>query len=112
MHSVSVGLDYPGVGPEHALWKETGRVQYTTRSDQEAIDATIALSRAEGIIPALESAHAVAEAMALARQMPPEQTILINLSGRGDKDCNEIAEILRRQGRLDEGSGPAGREGA
>ncbi len=95
VHSVSAGLDYPGVGPEHAYWKDTGRVKYTTCSDEEALDAVVALSRAEGIIPALESAHAVAEAMKLAPKMKPDRIILINLSGRGDKDCNEIADILR-----------------
>ncbi len=97
VHSVSAGLDYPGVGPEHAYWKDTGRVRYTTCSDDEALDAVVALSRAEGIIPALESAHAVAEAMKIAPKMKPEQIILVNLSGRGDKDCNEIAEILKRR---------------
>jgi tryptophan synthase beta chain len=99
VHSVSAGLDYPGVGPEHSYWKETGRVRYTSCSDEEALEATLALSRAEGIIPALESAHAVAEAMKLAPEMPPERIILINLSGRGDKDVNEIAEILKRRGK-------------
>jgi tryptophan synthase beta chain len=97
VHSVSAGLDYPGVGPEHAYWMETGRVSYTTCSDEEAIDATCLLSRTEGIIPALESAHAVHEAVNLAREMKPGQIVLINLSGRGDKDCNEIAEILKRR---------------
>ncbi|MCD4699462.1 MAG: tryptophan synthase subunit beta [Phycisphaerae bacterium] len=97
VHSVSAGLDYPGVGPEHAHWKDTGRVKYTTCSDEEALDAVVVLSRAEGIIPALESAHAVVEAMKLAAKMKPEQIILINLSGRGDKDCNEIADILKRR---------------
>ena len=97
VHSISAGLDYPGVGPEHSYWKETHRVSYTTCSDEEAIDATIALSRGEGIIPALESAHAVAEAMKLAPKMNKDQIVLINLSGRGDKDCNEIAEILKRR---------------
>jgi len=98
VHSISAGLDYPGVGPEHSYWKETGRVRYTSCSDDEALDATMALSRAEGIIPALESAHAVAEAMKLASKMGKDKIILINLSGRGDKDCNEIAEILKRRG--------------
>jgi tryptophan synthase beta chain len=99
VHSVSAGLDYPGVGPEHSYWKETGRVRYTTAGDDEALDATMALSRAEGIIPALESAHAVCEAMKLAPKMGKDKIILINLSGRGDKDCNEIAEILKRRGK-------------
>ena len=97
VHSISAGLDYPGVGPEHSYWKDSQRVRYTSCSDDEAIDATIALSRTEGIIPALESAHAVSEAMKLAPKMKKDQIILINLSGRGDKDCNEIAEILKRR---------------
>ncbi len=97
VHSVSAGLDYPGVGPEHAYWKDSGRVRYTTCSDDEALDAVCLLSRTEGIIPALESAHAVAEAIRIAAEMKPEQIILINLSGRGDKDCNEIADILKRR---------------
>jgi len=100
VHSVSAGLDYPGVGPEHSYWKDTGRVRYTACSDDEAIDALMTLSRTEGIIAALESTHAVAEAIKLAKTMPPEKIILINLSGRGDKDCNEIAEILRRRGEM------------
>jgi len=99
VHSVSAGLDYPGVGPEHAYWKEAGRVRYTSRSDDEAIDALLTLSRSEGIIPALESAHAVAEAIQIAPKMRTDQVVLVNLSGRGDKDCNEIQEILRRTGR-------------
>ncbi len=97
VHSVSAGLDYPGVGPEHARWKETGRVRYTTCTDEEAIDALITLSRTEGIIPALESSHAVAEAIKLAPKMSRDEIVLINLSGRGDKDCNEIQEILRKR---------------
>jgi len=97
VHSVSAGLDYPGVGPQHSYWKETGRVRYTTCSDEEAIDAVLALSRTEGIIPALESAHAVAEAIKIARRLTGGQIILVNLSGRGDKDCNEIEQILKRR---------------
>jgi len=99
VHSVSAGLDYPGVGPEHAFWKETGRVQYTSITDDEALDAVVSLSRSEGIIPALESAHAVASAMKLAPTLSSDQIVLINLSGRGDKDCNEIASILDRKGK-------------
>jgi len=99
VHSVSAGLDYPGVGPEHAHWMETGRVTYTTCSDDEAVEATCLLARTEGIIPALESAHAVHEAVRLARTMKPDEIVLVNLSGRGDKDCNEIAEILKRRQR-------------
>jgi tryptophan synthase beta chain len=97
VHSVSAGLDYPGVGPEHAYWKETNRVQYTFCTDDDAIDALITLSRTEGIIPALESAHAVAEAMKVAAKMNQDAIVLVNLSGRGDKDCNEIQEILTRR---------------
>ena len=97
VHSVSAGLDYPGVGPEHAYWKDTGRVTYTTCSDDEALDALVALSKAEGIIPALESAHAVAEGMKTAATLRSDQIVLVNLSGRGDKDCNEIGQILERR---------------
>ncbi|MHC4985273.1 MAG: tryptophan synthase subunit beta [Planctomycetota bacterium] len=99
VHSISAGLDYPGVGPQHSHWKDTGRVRYTTASDTEALDALVALARAEGIIAALESAHAVAEAMKIAPTMNADDIVLINLSGRGDKDCNEIAEILARHGK-------------
>ncbi|MFP4355833.1 MAG: tryptophan synthase subunit beta [Phycisphaerae bacterium] len=98
VHSVSAGLDYPGVGPEHSYWKDTGRVRYTTCSDNEALDAVIALSRSEGIIPAMESAHAVSEAMKLAAKLGKDKIVLVNLSGRGDKDCNEIAAILEARG--------------
>ena len=98
VHSVSAGLDYPGVGPEHSNWKESGRVRYTSCSDDEALDALIELSRTEGIIPAMESSHAVAEALKIAPQLENDRIVLINLSGRGDKDCNEIQEILRRRG--------------
>jgi len=99
VHSIAAGLDYPGVGPEHSYWKETGRVRYTSCTDDEALDATLTLSRAEGIIPALESAHAVAEVVKTAPAMDKDKIILINLSGRGDKDVNEIAELLKRRGR-------------
>jgi tryptophan synthase beta chain len=99
VHSVSAGLDYPGVGPEHSYWKDTGRVQYTTCSDDEAIDALVLLSRTEGIIPALESSHAVSQAVKMAKEMPKDKIILVCLSGRGDKDANEVAEILKRKGR-------------
>jgi len=94
VHSVSAGLDYPGVGPEHSLWKETGRVTYTSATDREALDAFGLLSRLEGIIPALESAHAVAHAVTLAPRMKADEILVICLSGRGDKDCVEVAEKL------------------
>ena len=97
VHSASAGLDYPGVGPEHAMWKETKRVQYTSCSDDQAIDALIKLSRTEGIIPALESSHAVAVALEIAPTLSKDKIVLVNLSGRGDKDCNEIQEILARR---------------
>jgi len=96
VHSVSAGLDYPGVGPEHAYWKQTGRVEYTQASDREALEAFEFLSRMEGIIPALEPAHAIAWAMKLAPTLPKDQVMVINLSGRGDKDCVEAARLLGR----------------
>jgi tryptophan synthase beta chain len=92
-HSVSAGLDYPGVGPEHAWLKDIGRVNYVIATDDEALDAFHQLTRIEGIIPALESSHAVSYGMKLAATMKPEQRIIINLSGRGDKDINTIANI-------------------
>jgi tryptophan synthase beta chain len=92
-HSVSAGLDYPGVGPEHAWLKDTGRAQYLGVTDREALDAFHLLARSEGILAALESSHAVALALKLARDMRPDQTVLVNLSGRGDKDVNTIARI-------------------
>ena len=92
-HSVSAGLDYPGVGPEHAWLKDIGRVNYVAATDSEALEAFHTLTRAEGIIPALESSHAVAYGVKLAATMKPEQRIIINLSGRGDKDINTIADI-------------------
>jgi tryptophan synthase beta chain len=97
VHSVSAGLDYPGVGPEHAYWHDTGRVEYVNVDDRAALDAFLLLSETEGIIPALESAHAVAHAAQLAPQMDRNQLIVINLSGRGDKDVVEVARILDRK---------------
>ena len=91
VYSVASGLDYPGVGPEHCMLDAKGRVTYVDANDKETIDAFYALSRLEGIIPALESAHAVAYAMKLAKEKP-RQTILINLSGRGDKDIDFVVE--------------------
>lgn len=93
VHSVSAGLDYPGVGPEHAHWHTSGRVEYTAATDREALDAFELLSRLEGIIPALEPAHAVAEALKIAPTLPRERVVVINLSGRGDKDCVEVARL-------------------
>lgn len=93
-HSISAGLDYPGVGPEHGFLFETGRVTYTGISDQEAVNAFQLLSQQEGIIPALESSHAIAYAILLAKEMQPEQIIIVNLSGRGDKDLNTVKKYL------------------
>ena len=92
-HSISAGLDYPGVGPEHAWLKDTGRAEYVGITDQEALEAFHYLCRTEGIIPALESSHAVAYAMKLAKTMRPDQHILVNLSGRGDKDIGTVADL-------------------
>ncbi|MEE4292685.1 MAG: tryptophan synthase subunit beta [Xanthomonadales bacterium] len=92
-HSVSAGLDYPGVGPEHAWLKDTGRAQYVGVTDKEAMEGFHALNRCEGILPALESSHAIAYAMKLAAGMRPDQIVLVNLSGRGDKDVQTVAEL-------------------
>ncbi len=92
-HSISAGLDYPGVGPEHAYLKDTGRAEYVGITDDEALAAFHRLCRTEGIIPALESSHAVAYAMKLAATMRPDQHLLVNLSGRGDKDIGTVADL-------------------
>jgi tryptophan synthase beta chain len=92
-HSISAGLDYPGVGPEHAYLKDIGRAEYVGITDTEALEAFHRLCRTEGIIPALESSHAVAYAMKLAATMRPDQHLLINLSGRGDKDIGTVADL-------------------
>lgn len=92
VYSVASGLDYPGVGPQHSLLHDLGRVKYVTASDTEAIQAFFDLSRTEGIIPAIESAHAMAYAAKLAKELPSDQTILVNLSGRGDKDIDFVVE--------------------
>jgi len=97
-HSVSAGLDYASVGPEHAMLHDSGRATYVSCSDEDALKATIALSRTEGILPALESAHAVAEAIRLAATMSTDQIIMINLSGRGDKDMGILARELDLKG--------------
>lgn len=94
-HSVSAGLDYPSVGPEHAYLYDTGRVEYTSACDAEALAAFRMLSKLEGIIPALESAHAVAHALQVARLMSKNQIVIINLSGRGDKDVSTVAELVK-----------------
>lgn len=93
-HSISAGLDYAAVGPEHAFLHDAGRTEYTEASDNEALEAFHLLSRLEGIMPALESAHAVAEAIKLAPQLDPDAIIIVNLSGRGDKDVHTVAEAM------------------
>lgn len=94
VYSIASGLDYPGVGPQHSYLKDIERVQYEAIDDKECLEAFMTLSRLEGIIPALESAHAVAHAMKLAKELSADQTILINLSGRGDKDADFVADYL------------------
>jgi tryptophan synthase beta chain len=93
-YSISAGLDYPGVGPEHSFLKDSGRAEYVAITDQEAVDAFVLLSRTEGIIPALESAHAVAHARTLAPQLGKDAILIVNVSGRGDKDVQQIEEYL------------------
>jgi tryptophan synthase beta chain len=94
VHSISAGLDYPGVGPEHSYWKDTGRVRYTVATDDEALEAFCELSRLEGVIPALESSHALVEGKKLARKLGRRKILIVNLSGRGDKDVEEVARLL------------------
>jgi tryptophan synthase beta chain len=93
-HSISAGLDYPGIGPEHAWLYETGRAKYLSATDQEALDAFQLLSKLEGIIPALEPAHALARVADLAPKKPKDHLMVVNLSGRGDKDIFSVAEHL------------------
>jgi tryptophan synthase beta chain len=93
-HSISAGLDYPSIGPEHAFLHDEGRVEYTSVSDDEALQAFQTLSKLEGIIPALESAHAVAHALKVAREMKTEEILIVNLSGRGDKDVDTVRSKL------------------
>ncbi len=97
VHSVSAGLDYPGVGPEHSYWKDTGRAQYIFANDREALEAFDALAKTEGILPALESSHAVAKAMQMATEMGRDEVVVVCLSGRGDKDAAEIARLRGEQ---------------
>ena len=92
-HSISAGLDYPGVGPEHSWLKDLHRAEYTVVTDEEALAAFRTLTRSEGIIPALESSHAVAHALKLAPTLPSEHAMVVNLSGRGDKDLHTVAAI-------------------
>lgn len=101
-HSISAGLDYPSIGPEHAFLHDLGRVEYVTASDNEALQAFQELSQLEGIIPALESAHAVAYAIPLARELGSDRIMIVNLSGRGDKDVQTVAEVLSKESTWDE----------
>ncbi len=94
VHSISAGLDYPGVGPEHAWWHDSGRAGYTSVTDAQALEAFTTLTRCEGIIPALESSHAVAHAMTVAADMKGDEVVVVNLSGRGDKDLDEAIRLL------------------
>jgi tryptophan synthase beta chain len=101
-HSISAGLDYPAVGPEHAWLRDSGRARYVAVTDEQALDAFVWLSRTEGIIPALESAHAIAHVRVLAPTLAPEAIVVVNLSGRGDKDVPTVRRILaEREGRGD-----------
>jgi tryptophan synthase beta chain len=93
VHSISAGLDYPGVGPEHSYWKDSGRVRYTTATDEEALEAFSLCARLEGILPALETAHALVEGLKQAARRPRSENIVICFSGRGDKDCWEVARL-------------------
>ena len=97
VHSISAGLDYPGVGPEHSYWKDAGRVQYTNAGDAQALAAFQTLARSEGILPALESSHALAKAIELAPTRPASDVIVVCLSGRGDKDAQEIARLMKEE---------------
>ncbi|NOJ28209.1 MAG: tryptophan synthase subunit beta [Nitrososphaera sp.] len=98
-HSVSAGLDYPGVGPEHSMLKDVKRAEYVSCTDDEAIDAFVALSRLEGIIPALESSHAISHAVKMAKEMDRDEIIIVTLSGRGDKDVQVVQEYLAKRGK-------------
>ena len=106
-HSISAGLDYPGVGPEHSLLKDSGRVRYASISDAEALDAFMSLSRREGIIPALESAHAVSFSIQQAAGMDEDAIILVNLSGRGDKDLETVLKRPEIADRIEAERGDA-----
>lgn len=97
VHSVSAGLDYPGVGPEHSYWKETGRVKYVNILDGEALSAFSTMAKTEGILPAIETSHAIAYAMKAAAKRGPEEVIVVCLSGRGDKDVNEVARLAGQE---------------
>ncbi len=97
VHSISAGLDYPGVGPEHSYWKDTGRVKYTSVEDAEALEAFQLTAKLEGILPAIESSHALAQVIKTAKDRSPDDVVVICLSGRGDKDVNEVALLLGQE---------------
>ena len=100
-HSISAGLDYPGIGPEHCFYSETGLAEYVPVTDAQALEALSLLTRLEGILPALESAHAIYYAVELARELGPDGIIVVNLSGRGDKDVSEVMRLLDLEKKLD-----------
>ena len=97
VYSISAGLAYPGVGPEHAFFKDLGRVEYVAATDDEAVDALLLLTQKEGILPAIESSHAIAEAVKRAPQLSKDNIIIVNVSGRGDKDVAAIADYLEKR---------------
>jgi tryptophan synthase beta chain len=97
-HSVSAGLDYASIGPEHAALHDSGRAEYVSQDDTATLDAVVKLARTEGILPALESAHAVAECLRIAPSFSPRDILIVNLSGRGDKDMGILARELKLQG--------------
>jgi tryptophan synthase beta subunit len=99
-HSISAGLDYPGVGPEHSYLRDSGRAEYVSVTDDEAMSALMELTQMEGIIPAIESAHAMAHVFKIAKDMTMDQSIVMCLSGRGDKDVNTISDYLAGKGYL------------
>lgn len=97
VYSISAGLDYPGVGPEHAFFKDLGRVEYVAATDDEAVDALLLLTRKEGILPAIESSHDIAEAVKRVPRLSKDKIIIVNVSGRGDKDVAAIADYLEKR---------------
>jgi len=98
-HSISAGLDYPGVGPEHAFLKDNGKVKYKSATDRDVINAFLTLTRTEGIIPALEAAHAISHAIKIAKIKPKSNSIVVTLSGRGDKDIDIVKQYLRKNAK-------------
>ena len=100
-HSISAGLDYPGVGPEHSYYHHIGRVKYATASDKQAMDALVRFTKAEGIIPAIESAHALSFVEEIAPTMDKDQIIVVTVSGRGDKDMETIRNYMKQDGDKD-----------